>query len=99
MLKTKINGVIAGVEQDLAINLMGPTDANRLGIIQAVINQAAQETRQRGPPRRPGQSDKRFYLLLCKPRNFVGCFAPADPGKSVKHGLHFFAPGTSTLQM
>ena len=99
MLKTKINGIIAGVKQNLAIDLMGPADPNGLGIIHAVIDQAAQQSLQGRPARRPGQTHKRLYLLLRKPRNLISRLPLAYPGKAGKYGLNFFALGAATLQM
>src|SRR6476469_4260575 len=44
VLKSKIDGVVAGMEKHLAINLMGPAYAHWLRIIHAVINQGRPQT-------------------------------------------------------
>ena len=46
MLKTEINGIIAGMEQDLTADLVRSTNANRLWIVYAVINQAGPDSVQ-----------------------------------------------------
>src|ERR1051326_1971937 len=78
---------------------MGPTNPDRLGIIHAVKDQAAQESLQSSPSRRLSQSDKRLYLLLRKSRDLIGRLALAYPGKAGKHSLNFIAPGAAALQM
>ena len=81
VLKTKIDGVVAGMEKHLAINLMGSAYSNWLRIIHAVINQAGPDALQGRAARRFGQTDHCLHLQLRGPRNFIRRFARAYRSK------------------
>jgi len=44
--------------------------------------------------RKEGIFDKSFHYDLTTGKVFVGCVAPKEPEKDIKHGLKFAAPGT-----
>src|SRR6476469_907652 len=64
VLESKIDGVVAGMEKHLAIDLMGSAYADRLRIIRAVINQGRPQTLQGLTARRSGQPDHCLHLLF-----------------------------------
>ena|SRR6185312_14111549 len=87
------------MEQHLAVDLMCSPDSNRLGIIQAVINQASQQALECATTGRPSQTDQRLYLLFGHTRDLVPGLSLANTGKSQQYSLNFFALGTPKLEM